>query len=150
MYSKLFLLGLLSIVNVAQATGLQRLFTTVEERSQLNYTRENPPPPPPPVTPDSPEEIEETVKIPESITFNGLLERSQGPTTVWVNGSSQPVQEGFHADVEAIKDDTLPIVIGKGQQEINLKPGQTINTMDGNIKEHFTGTVKVDKSIELD
>jgi len=142
---------LLSVVSVVQAMDLQRLFTTPEERLQLNQARERPP-----EIEKTTVELTETVEevpqenIPALITFNGLLTRSQGPTTVWINGSSQSVQAGFFANVEAVQGDALPIIIGKDKKEIHLKPGQVVNTVDGQVTENFAGVVKVDKSAKLD
>lgn len=143
---------LLSIVQVVNAAELQRLFTTPEERLQLNQTRERPPKQVEETAVETTEKVEEVVqeKIPETIVFNGLLKRSQGPTTVWINGSNQPVQEGFFAKTEAVVGAELAIVIGKDEKEVHLKPGQTIYTTEGQIKESFVGVIKVDKSVKLD
>lgn len=147
---------MVSVVQSVNAEELQRLFTTPQERADLEWRRLNPPekvllqkkiekPPEPP-----------PVKIPAFITFNGLLRRSHGPTTVWLNGSSQPVQEGFVAKVEELEDLSLPVVIGdKNPRIVKLKPGQTVDTTNGQIKENFTGSAKIEnfsvaKSAKID
>lgn len=125
-------LGLLLHFNSAvNAANLQRLFTTAEERMTLNQTRANPP-----KDAVARKAVTETdYETPITIFFNGFLQRSLGPTTVWLNGSNQPVQAGFLAKVEAIEAGILPIVIGK--EEVYVKPGQIINTFDKKVEERF-------------
>lgn len=127
----LLLLGLVSFTQVALAEGLERLFTTAEERLELNITR-----------------IErqnvgtggnETLPTgpPQHITFNGLISRSDGAVTVWVNGSEELSRPGFSIKPEERKDIAVPIVLSKARQEILLKPGETLNALDGKVFENY-------------
>lgn len=129
MYTQIVVILILSLLTLTQTTraeGLERLFTTAQERQQLNDIRTNPPPPP----------GTEEPAAPPHITFNGLVTRSDGPTTVWVNGSDELVRQGFKIDIDNREDISVPIALTKQKQEIWLKPGQTVSTLDGKIVEN--------------
>jgi len=109
-----------------RADGLSRLFTTAQQRAALNAERDKPPIDPPPPQ-----------KRPRYITFNGLIVRSQGPSTVWINGSNNLFQPDFRVELDQKADITVPIFLYNSKQTIQLKPGQTVNTLDGTIKDNF-------------
>ncbi|HDN27213.1 MAG TPA: hypothetical protein ENG03_08995 [Thioploca sp.] len=117
-----------------RADGLSRLFTTAQQRAALNAERDKPPPPPPPDETGNPPPPQ---KRPRYITFNGLIVRSQGPSTVWINGSNNLFQPDFRVELDQKADITVPIFLYNSKQTIQLKPGQTVNTLDGTIKDNF-------------
>lgn len=118
------------------AEGLQRLFTTAQERATLNTERDKPPPKPPKPSTRAKKEPPGLPKAPHYITFNGVVIRSEGPSTVWVNDRNELFQQGFQVELEQQNDASISIVLPRGQR-ILLKPGQTTNTLDGSIKESF-------------
>ncbi len=128
--SILFLLLLLTFAQPAQAEGLQRLFTTAQERAALNAERAKPPPPKrPPI-------IEETSQPnpPFFITFNGLVIRSHGQRIVWINGSNELFQQDFTVELDKMSDDfSVPIILSHSKQRIWLKPGQTVKIQDNRL-----------------
>jgi hypothetical protein len=128
----ILILGLLTLSQTTQAEGLERLFTTAQERQKLNDIRTNPPPPPGTEEPTAPPHI----------TFNGLVTRSDGPTTVWVNGSEELHRSGFNIDIDKREDISVPITLTKARQELWLKPGQTVSTLDGKIVENQSSNSK--------
>lgn len=135
MYIRIVVILILSLLTLSQATwagGLERLFTTAQERQQLNDLRTNPPPPPGMVEPAAPPQI----------TFNGLVTRSDGAITVWINGSEELHQSGFNVDIDKREGIAVPITLIKARQEIWLKPGQTVSTLDGKIVENQSSTPK--------
>jgi hypothetical protein len=115
--------------------GLFRLFTTPQERAALNAERSKPPPTPPKT--DKGTSI--SPKLPNTITLNGLIIRSQGPTTVWINGKNEIYQPGFKVEIDQREGIRVPISLqlSQSQRIVSLKPGQTINTLDGKVKESF-------------
>lgn len=137
----------------AFADELQRLFTTPLERQQLNRERDNPALPLPPKAVEPPP-LPEPPKLPPRITITGLIKRSHGHSTVWINdvpqtvtkSSSQTVQEGFTVDFNKIEGFTVPIVITKNGQQLPLKPGQTVDTVENKISERFNWVDTLDKS----
>jgi hypothetical protein len=107
--------------------GLQRLFTTPQQRDELNELRKNPHPGTEPPVPQPP----------PYITFNGLVTRSVGPTTLWMNNESSRFQEGFKVDEPQRQGLVVPIQLAGQRTGFTLKPGQTLNTLNGEIQENF-------------
>jgi len=120
-------------VILTQAVGagtLERLFTRAEDREELNKLRATPPP--------TQEELKtQLLKPPPVITFNGIVTRSDGRTTVWVNGSEELIRPTFSVVLEKQTRSAVPIVLSSAGQEIWLKPGQTVTTLDGKIFEGY-------------
>lgn len=144
----LIMLSVLWLCSFSQSTlaeeKLQRLFTTQVERAALNKARSTPPEKRIRVKEitDS-EEKDKTLQpqLPSFITFNGLVIRSHGPSTVWINGtndlsSHNQSGQGFTVKLDKIANKSVSIVL-PGDQKRTLKPGQMVNTLNGNIKESF-------------
>ena len=113
--------------------GLLRLFTTPQERAALNAERSKP------TSTETDGEKLPLPKFPATITLNGLIVRSQGPSTVWINGKNEMYQPGFKVEINQRTGITVPISLqlSQSQRIVSLKPGQTINTLDGKVKESF-------------
>ncbi len=116
---------------VAQVPQLGRLFSTPEQRAQLDAQRYGPPPsspalappaPPPPPPPPAP-----------PVELNGLVQRSSGRSTVWLNGT--PQQEPHNQlDQGQGQGGTLSLRLSSGQL-ILLKPGQRYDPASGSVTE---------------
>jgi hypothetical protein len=77
-------------------------------------------------------------KLPRYISFEGLMTRSDGTTTIWINGKNHLYREGFTIEIDKIKPDySIPIILTYTKQIIILKPGQTYDTLEGKIKESY-------------
>lgn len=126
----LLLLPMLPAVASAQARDLPlgRLFHTQEERSQLNARR----------TSDVPggqqalaaqqaASAEIAPAPPEALQLNGVLQRSNGESTVWMN---QQAQSGKGVR----KDRTVSLQLPSGKRVI-LKPGQSYDESDGTVRD---------------
>ena len=110
----------------AQPPQLGRLFSSPEERSQLDAVRSGTPPasttqalpaPPPPPPPGPPVEL------------NGLVQRSSGRSTAWLNQA--PQQEPHH---QLTHDGQLTLRLNNGQVVV-LKPGQQYDPASGTVME---------------
>lgn len=110
----------------AQPPQLGRLFSSPEERAQLDASRSGTPPagtaqappaPPPPPQPAPPLEL------------NGLVQRSSGRSTVWLN---QTPQQEPHNQVSGAGQLTLRLSNG---QVVVLKPGQQYDAASGTVME---------------
>lgn len=110
----------------AQPPQLGRLFSSPEERAQLDASRSGTPPagttqappsPPPPPPPAPPMEL------------NGLVQRSSGRSTVWLNQT--PQQEPYN-QVSGASQLTLRLSNG---QVVVLKPGQQYDPASGTVME---------------
>jgi hypothetical protein len=137
----ILLLWLCAFSQPTLADELQRLFTTAEDRAKLDKAREPKPPPKPrkilPKVPTGTKTLSPPKpKLPPNITFNGLVIRTQGPTTVWINGSNDWSQQGFTVKLDKIAEQTVLIVLPKGKIR-SLKPGQTLDTSTDTIKENY-------------
>ncbi len=132
-YKQLFFYSLLLLSHFCYAEtednpflgrDFQRLFTTQNERFELEkYLRS------PPVI------IEPILKaepiVPEKITFNGIVIRSDGFVTVWVNQAMTQLDyydNTFKVDSSNRKGTSIPIVINsdKESSRVYLEPGQTV------------------------
>ncbi len=137
--STIIFLILLLISQLTPAEGLLRLFTTVQERAALNAERLKPKKPtiktkpviiPPPVT----RKIKPP-KPPDYITFNGFILGKNRQAIVWINNSTDLVQQGFRVKLDKLTEElSVEIILSNSQQRIFLKPGQTFNTLNGTIK----------------
>ncbi|CAM2952194.1 hypothetical protein [Janthinobacterium lividum] len=113
----------------AQAQQLGRLFLSPEQRTQLDAQRYGPPPadpalaaapPPPPPPPPAP-----------PVELNGVVQRSSGHSTVWLN---QEVQNEPHNRLAHGKPGTLTLRLSNGQVVL-LKPGQRYDPASGTVTE---------------
>lgn len=78
MHLPVLLVLLLSAVDVSAAQPIGRLFFTPAERTMLDEARRRPEP----VVQEPPKEVEPP---PEIVTVTGVVRRSDGSTTVWIN-----------------------------------------------------------------
>lgn len=110
----------------AQPAQLGRLFSSAEERAQLDAGRSGAPPanttlaapvPPPPPPPAQPMEL------------NGLVQRSSGRSTVWLNHT--PQQEPYN---QLTNGGQLTLRLNNGQVVL-LKPGQQYDTASSRVIE---------------
>ena len=110
----------------AQPPQLGRLFSSPEERAQLDAARSGTPPagavqapaPPPAPPPPGP-----------PLELNGLVQRSSGRSTVWLN---QAPQQEPHNQVSGTSQLTLRLSNG---QVVLLKPGQQYDPASGTVME---------------
>lgn len=117
----------------AQVPQLGRLFSTPEQRAQLDAQRYGPPPgtpapaaaPPPPPPPPAP-----------PVELNGVVERSSGRSTVWLN---QAPQQEPHNQLEHATGGTLTLRLSSGQVVL-LKPGQRYDPASGSVSEAPEGS----------
>ncbi len=85
---------------------------------------------------------EEKPTIPARIRLNGLIIRSGGENTVWIDDIQNPQKQGLYGlklEVEglSIKQTEVPILIHSGDIQVYLKPGQIMDTTNGWITETY-------------
>lgn len=121
------LLALLLLAAAAPACAaepLGRLFFTPEQRAALDARRKA-------RVPDKPA----AAVIASPVTrVDGYVKRSQGPSTVWVNGES--LSEGG-ADAPHIQapSGNVSISVGDGGRRVRLKPGESLDRGTGEVKD---------------
>jgi hypothetical protein len=101
---------------VAAQENLGRLFFTEQQRQDLDRRRQA--------------NIQETAVVIEStVTVNGQVARSSGRSTTWINGVPQ---ESVRRPADPARV-TLPA--GEGAPSVNLKIGQTLDKVRGEIRD---------------
>jgi hypothetical protein len=120
-----------------QAQSLGRLFLTPAQRAALDLRRAS-------RTPDKPAAV-----IVESPTarINGQVVRSDGRSTVWVNGV--PVREGSQSEGLRVAPapgsaESVSLAVGEGNRRVELKVGESMNRDTGEVRDLLgNGTVGV-------
>jgi hypothetical protein len=133
-------------LTAAQATGkpaaktaepLGRLFFTPEQRASLDVARTQRA-----RRGVSSDGSEETVApAAQSITYGGVVRRSDGKSTVWING--RPVNDNDPAGGAAVvgrvrPDGGVSLQVPQSGRSIELKPGQSVELLSGTIEEAFS------------
>jgi hypothetical protein len=126
----------LAVPGFAQEPALGRLFLTPEQRAALDNARRNK------IRAEAMvAAAEKKPKIPpaKSVTINGVVSRSDGESTIWVNGRP----------TEGETEDGMRVVIAPGSQssvvlrepakgkQVRLKVGQHADLISGKIEEPY-------------
>lgn len=133
---------LLNFSQPVKASDLLRLFTTPNERAKLDKALE----PPPRITKSIKKSKPSGPQPPRYITFNGLVRRSQGRSTVWINGHNDLNQPGFKVKLDNLAQSIVSIHLSGTKKTFPLKPGQTVDTLDGTIKDNFDSSSIIEES----
>jgi len=121
----------------AEGPQIGRMFFTPTQRAQLDVARAQRAR----VTlaTEKTEEVLATQPVPQTLTYDGVVRRADGSTTVWIN--SRPVNP---------KDPAGPVIVGRVRADggvslqmpqsgrtVDLKPGQSVELLSGQIEERF-------------
>ena len=116
----------------AQPPQLGRLFLSPEQRAQLDAQRYGPPAPDPALAaPPSPPQPPPPAPPGE---LNGVVQRSSGRTTVWLNQEAQNEPHNHLARDKSGTPGTLTLRLSNGQVLL-LKPGQRYDPASGTVTE---------------
>ncbi len=117
---------------------LGRLFLTPAERGRLDQLRKTSKPPEKtgPAETSAEHLSEASAPLPDVVTIQGYVKRSDGKGTVWVN--RQPVQEQTSAHEISIgklgaKDNRVEVKLLGSGKAVSLKAGQAYDTTSGMI-----------------
>jgi hypothetical protein len=104
---------------VSHAQQLGRLFFTDDQRAALDARRRA-------RVPDKP--FAAPVIASPTTRLDGFVRRSQGPSTVWVNGEQLPenVRPG---------ERSVAVPVGEGGARVELKPGQVLDRSSGEVRD---------------
>jgi len=130
------LLGALGIPGVAQEPSLGRLFLTPEQRAALDNARRNR---------IRAEALAATVdkkpKIPpaKSVTINGIVSRSDGESTIWVNGrpTEGQTEDGMRVTISPGSQSSVVLREPEKGKRVRLKVGQKADLISGRIQEPY-------------
>jgi hypothetical protein len=84
---------------------------------------------------------QEATPVPQTITYSGVLRRSDGKTTVWIN--NQPVHDRQPAGGGTIvgrvrPDGSVTLQVPQSGRSVILKPGQSVELLSGAVEEGYS------------
>ena len=111
----------------SQAQELGRLFFTPDQRAALDARRKA-------RVPDKPAAA--TVVSP-STRLDGFVKRSNGPSTVWVNGEGLLETSPDAPRIGATRSDDgrVSVPVGDGGARVGMKPGETLDRGSGEVRD---------------
>ena len=119
----------------ACAAELGRLFYTPAQRTQLDTLRsqKNIAPPVP--------EVKDAPAVPDTVTYGGVVRRSDGRNTVWIN--NRAVNDGKPIDELSItsrvrSDHSVSLRLPQAASAVELKVGQSIDVTTGTVVEPYS------------
>jgi hypothetical protein len=91
---------------------------------------------------------QEAAPVPQTITYSGVLRRSDGKTTVWIN--NQPVHDRLSAGAGAIvgrvrPDGSVTLEVPQSGRSVTLKPGQSVELLGGTVEEGYARRLEAPK-----
>ena len=115
---------------------LGRLFFTPAQRASLDVARSQRARAT--LATEKTEEVVTAAPVPQTITYSGVLRRSDGNTTVWIN--NQPVHDRQSAGAAAIvgrvrPDGSVTLQVPQSGRSVILKPGQSVELLSGAVEE---------------
>jgi hypothetical protein len=129
------LLTMLSIANVAGAADLARMFFTPAQRATLDNARKQN------IRSEIGNDGEQqpaAAPVAQSISVNGLIRRSDGKNTIWLNNRIVTEQQPGALDASLGKSDNrVQLKVPDTGRKLDLKVGQTAEIVSGTIEESY-------------
>lgn len=122
-----------AVVQPVQAEGkLGRLFYTPEQRMRMDVARQN----------ERSVKVDEDENAPQStnIELNGMVRRSDGKSTVWVNNrvhGGNTAEHGIEMDKRGGDAGQASVILPSTQQRVLLKVGQSFDVSSGQVEERY-------------
>lgn len=119
----------------AADSALGRLFFTPAERAKLDARRQEAitnanRPAPPPVAEAPPKPPQSQV-----LTLNGVVRRSDGESTVWINGKTLSRQPEYGG--RSMGDGAVGVSLPGSGKRVRLKVGQSVESLSGVVEESY-------------
>lgn len=133
---RLLLAALLALTGAAQAAEIEgRLFFTPAQRAQLDALRAQKVRQPPQIG----EEENTAAPAPEVITYGGIVRRSDGKSTVWLNDKAiSDRAKAADAGIGRVRTDgAITIKPPQSERSVSLKVGQSLEVVSGVIEEPY-------------
>ena len=134
MILRLTYLALMLSVSTAACADLGRLFFTPAQRTTLDNARQQ----------NLRVEIgndnaQAAAPVPESISVNGIVKRSDGKSTIWVNNQAVSGPQTGRISVSAGKTDNhVRLSVPESGRVVDLKVGQTVEIVSGGITDSYS------------
>lgn len=123
----LLALALIIAVPAGAAEPLGRLFFTPAQRAKLDAGKA--------IT--EPKKAGPTVQGPRSVTVNGIVTRSDGESTVWVNGAPAGTRRPNAAPIMAKPAGEATARVRVMDSDARLRVGQTLDRRSGRVIEPY-------------
>jgi hypothetical protein len=128
----------------AQQERLGRLFFTPAQRASLDVARSQRAR----AAVATEKSDQDATPVPQTITYSGVLRRSDGKTTVWIN--NQPVHDRESAGAGAIvgrvrPDGSVTLQVAESGRSVSLKPGQSVELLTGAVEEAYSRRFEASK-----
>ena len=126
--SRLFLLlAFFLSAPASQAQELGRLFFTPEQRAALDARRKA-------RVPDKPAAA---AVVSPTTRLDGYVKRSDGPSTVWVNGDPllETSPEAPRIGATQRDDGRVSVTVGESGARVGLRPGETLDRGTGEVRD---------------
>jgi len=126
----------LSAAGSAQEPPLGRLFLTPEQRAALDSARRNK------IRAEAVvAATDKKPKIPpaRSVTINGVVTRSDGESTIWINGHATEgeTRDGMHVVIAPGSNSSVVVREPAGGKHVRVKVGQRADLLSGKIEESY-------------
>ena len=88
----------------------------------------------------STEQPEEAAPIAQSVTYHGMVRRSDGKTTMWVNNRAVHDDEAATGAIvgRVRPDGGITLSLPQSGRSVDLKPGQSIELLSGTVEEGYS------------
>ncbi len=119
------------------ADSLGRLFFTPTQRASLDVARSQKTR----VTVATEKTDEEAAPAPEVLTYGGMVRRSDGKTTVWINNRALHDREpvGGTSIINQVQPDGgISLQMPQSNRSVDLKVGQSVELLSGSIEDNYT------------
>ena len=131
---RLTAIALLFCASAATGADLGRLFFTPAQRAALdNARRQN-------IRIESVSEKVQTPAppLPQNVSVNGVVRRSDGKSTVWLNNRPVTERSAGGINVSTNKNDSrVRLTVPDSDRSVDLKVGQTVEIVSGTIEEGY-------------
>lgn len=120
---------------VAAAELLGRLFFTPPQRASLDVARSQK------SRTTLSAEKEEAAPVPEVVTYGGMVRRSDGKTTVWINNRAihdKDAAAGRSMVNQVRPDGGIALQVPQTGRSVDLKVGQSVELLSGSIEEGYS------------
>jgi hypothetical protein len=120
-----------------RAQELGRLFFTPEQRAALDARRKA-------RMPDKPAA---TVVASPTTKLDGFVQRSSGPSTVWVNGEALPEGSADAPRIGRGAEPRVSVPLGEGGRRAGMKPGEVLDRGTGEVRDVLgDGEIRIRRS----
>jgi hypothetical protein len=131
----LLLLALLTTAHAATAAELGRMFFTPAQRATLDNARKQN------IRAEIGNDSEQqpsAAPVPQSVSVNGVIRRSDGKNTIWLNNRivNEKQPGGINAAIGKA-DNRVRVNVPDSGRSLDLKVGQTVEIVSGTIEESY-------------